>query len=109
VIHKWEDDAIIESLTKIKGVGVWTVEMFLIFALGRPDVFPVADLGVRSALRDRFNLPDLPKPEEARALGHSWRPYRSVASWYLWRSLDPEHKAPSTPTSLTATKASAPK
>ncbi len=109
VIHQWDDDAIIACLTTIKGVGVWTAEMFLIFALGRPDVFPVGDLGVRAALRDRYELPDLPKPEAARALGDAWRPFRSVASWYLWRSLEPQHKTATTSTSPTATKASAPK
>ena len=67
------------SLTAIKGVGVWTAEMFLIFALNRPDVLPVGDLGVRVALRDRLGLPELPKPERCRALAEPWRPYRSVA------------------------------
>lgn len=86
--HDWEDDAIIESLTAIKGIGVWTAHMFLIFALNRPDVWPVGDLGVRAALRHRHGLAELPSPKECEALGDPWRPYRSVASWYLWRSLE---------------------
>jgi DNA-3-methyladenine glycosylase II len=89
-LHRWGDERIVESLTSVKGIGVWTAEMFLIFGLGRPDVFPVGDLGVRAALRDRLGLPEMPKPEACRPLGESWRPYRSVASWYLWRSLDPQ-------------------
>lgn len=111
VIHKWDDDGIIARLTTVKGIGVWTAEMFLIFALARPDVFPVGDLGVRAALRNRFDLPDLPKADAARALAEAWRPYRSVASWYLWRSLEPQHRAPTVPTtnSQAAMKASAPK
>ena len=91
-IHELDDDAIVANLTAIKGVGVWTAEMFLIFALSRPDVLPVGDLGVRAAIRDRYGLPDLPKPEACRALAEPWRPFRSVASWYLWRSLDPAFK-----------------
>ena len=107
-IHKWDDDTIIARLTTVKGVGVWTAEMFLIFALGRPDVFPVGDLAVRAALRDRFGLPDLPKPEAARSLAETWRPFRSVASWYLWRSLEPQHKEPAILLSSTGLKASEP-
>ncbi len=79
-------------MTSIKGVGVWTAEMFLIFSLNRPDVLPVGDLGIRAALRDRHGLPDLPKPQVCRELAEPWRPFRSVASWYLWRSLDPAHR-----------------
>jgi DNA-3-methyladenine glycosylase II len=81
----WEDEAIIVSLTAIKGIGRWTAEMFLIFALNRPDVLPVTDLGIRAALRDLHNLPDLPKPGQCVALTERWRPYRSVAMWYLWK------------------------
>lgn len=96
-IHRYPDDAIVENLTSIKGVGVWTAEMFLIFALNRPDVLPVADLGVRSAIRDRYGLPELPKPDACRTLAEPWRPFRSVASWYLWRSLDPAYRGATTP------------
>jgi DNA-3-methyladenine glycosylase II len=85
----WEDETIIASLTAVKGIGVWTAEMFLIFALNRPDVLPVGDLGVRVGIRDRHGLAELPKPQHCRELAEPWRPFRSVASWYLWRSADP--------------------
>jgi DNA-3-methyladenine glycosylase II len=81
----WDDEAIIASLTAIKGIGRWTADMFLIFALNRPDVLPVGDLGVRAALRDRHGLAALPKPSECPPLAEHWRPYRSIAIWYLWR------------------------
>ena len=84
----WTDEAIIESLVSIKGVGVWTAEMFLIFALNRPDVLPSGDLGVRAGIRDRYALAELPRPSECPALAEIWRPYRSIASWYLWRGAD---------------------
>ncbi len=90
--HRWNDQEVVTRLTSIKGVGVWTAEMFLIFSLGRPDVFPVGDLGVRAAIRDWLGLPEMPKPEFCRPLGEPWRPFRSVASWYLWKSLDPAFK-----------------
>jgi DNA-3-methyladenine glycosylase II len=83
-----EDAAVIEHLTQVKGVGVWTVHMFLIFALRRPDVLPTGDLGIRAAMKKAYGLADLPKPEEMAKIAASWRPYASVASWYLWRSLD---------------------
>ena len=90
----WDDEAIVARLISIKGVGVWTAEMFLIFALNRPDVLPVGDLGVRVALRDRYGLAELPKPHECRALAEPWRPFRSVAIWYLWKEFDtPVRKA----------------
>ena len=85
----WDDAAIIQSLTSIKGIGVWTAEMFLIFAaLNRPDVLPVGDLGIRAGLRDRHGLAELPKPRECHALAEHWRPYRTIASWYLWKGVD---------------------
>jgi DNA-3-methyladenine glycosylase II len=83
-----EDSAIIENLTQVKGVGVWTVHMFLIFALRRVDVLPTGDLGVRLAMKKAYELADLPKPAEMERIAAPWRPYCSVASWYLWRSLD---------------------
>jgi DNA-3-methyladenine glycosylase II len=83
-----EDAAVIEHLTRVKGIGVWTVQMFLIFALRRPDVLPTGDLGVRAAIKKAYGLPDLPKPQEMEKIAAAWRPYCSVASWYLWRSLD---------------------
>ncbi|WP_165250082.1 DNA-3-methyladenine glycosylase family protein [Paludisphaera soli] len=84
----WDDDAIIAALTSIKGVGIWTAHMFLIFAMNRPDVLPVGDLGVRAAIKAIHELAELPKPPDCHDLTEHWRPYRSVASWYLWRSLD---------------------
>jgi DNA-3-methyladenine glycosylase II len=84
----WEDEAIIASLTSVKGIGVWTAEMFLVFALNRPDVLAVGDFGIRVALRNRFGLAELPKPGECRALTEPWRPFRSIAMWYLWRGSD---------------------
>ena len=82
------DAAIIERLTQVKGIGVWTVHMFLIFALRRLDVLPTGDLGVRNAIRRAYNLEALPSPAEMEAMAVAWRPYCSVASWYLWRSLE---------------------
>ena len=83
-----EDAAVIEHLTRVKGIGVWTVHMFLIFALRRADVLPIGDLGVRAAIKKAYGLSDLPKPDEMERIATPWRPYRSVACWYLWRSLE---------------------
>ncbi len=87
-IGRYSDDKIIEQLTAVKGIGRWTAQMFLIFALGRLDVFPHDDLGVRSAIRKRYDLDELPDVETSTAIAAKWRPYTSVASWYCWRSLD---------------------
>lgn len=87
-LHRHDDETIITELTRVKGIGRWTAEMFLIFSLNRPDVLPVADLGIRVGLRDHHNLADLPKPAQCIELAAPWRPFRSVAMWYLWRSLD---------------------
>lgn len=84
------DTAVIETLTQVKGVGVWTAQMFLMFALGRPDVLPVADLGIRMAMKKAYDLAELPKPAEMERIAAPWRPWCSIASWYLWRSLDNE-------------------
>jgi DNA-3-methyladenine glycosylase II len=84
----WEDAAITKSLTSVKGIGVWTAEMFLIFVLNRPDILPVGDLGVRVGLRDRHGLAELPAPRDCHALAEHWRPYRSIASWYIWKGAD---------------------
>lgn len=86
--RKLEDQAVIAHLTRVKGVGVWTAQMFLIFALRRPDVLPTGDLGVRVAIKKAYGLENLPKPAEMERIAQPWRPYCSVASWYLWRSLD---------------------
>ena len=83
-----EDSHVVENLTKVKGVGVWTVHMFLIFALRRPNVLPTGDLGVRMAMKKAYGLQDLPTPAEMERIAQAWHPYCSVASWYLWRSLD---------------------
>ncbi len=82
------DHEVIEHLTQVKGIGVWTAHMFLMFALERPDVLPTGDLGIRSAIRKAYGLADLPHPKQIEELAVSWRPYCSVASWYLWRSLE---------------------
>ncbi len=83
------DHAVIERLTQVKGIGSWTVHMFLIFALRRPDVLPTGDLGIRNAIRKAYGLAELPLPAEVETMALKWRPYRTVASWYLWRSLEP--------------------
>jgi len=88
-LSKLEDDAIIEMLTQVKGIGVWTVHMFLIFSLGRLNVLPVGDLGIRNAIQRLYGLDHAPVAAEIEALAdeRGWRPYCSIASWYLWRSL----------------------
>ena len=86
-LPKMSDDEVIENLTQVKGIGRWTAEMFLIFSLGRQDVLPVHDLGLRKGVQMAFSLTELPKPKEVEKLGERWRPYRSIATWYLWKSL----------------------
>jgi DNA-3-methyladenine glycosylase II len=83
-----DDAQVIECLTQVKGIGTWTAHMFLMFALERPDVLPTGDLGIRNAIRKAYNLDRLPSPAEIEELARQWRPWCSVASWYLWRSLD---------------------
>jgi 3-methyladenine DNA glycosylase/8-oxoguanine DNA glycosylase len=87
-LHALEDDAIVERLVQVRGIGRWTVEMLLIFRLGRPDVLPVADFGVRHGFRLAYGKREMPTPAELTKHGERWRPYRSVASWYLWRAVD---------------------
>jgi DNA-3-methyladenine glycosylase II len=82
------DHEVIEHLTQVKGIGVWTAHMFLIFALRRLDVLATGDLGVRSAIRKAYQLEELPHPQQMEELAIAWRPYSSVAMWYLWRSLE---------------------
>jgi DNA-3-methyladenine glycosylase II len=82
------DEEIIELLSQVRGVGVWTVQMFLLFALERPNVMPLTDFGIRNAVRQAYGLAEMPKPAELAELAKKWHPYCSVASWYLWRSLD---------------------
>jgi DNA-3-methyladenine glycosylase II len=87
-LDELSDEEISAELTAVKGLGQWTADMFLIFHLGRPDVLPVGDLGVRRAARDAYGLPEYPLPPELERLAEPWRPWRSLASLYLWRSLD---------------------
>ena len=82
------DEAIIEAVTAVKGIGVWTAQMFLMFRLGRPDVLPVLDFGIRNAVRLAYGLRKMPKAAQLERIAAPWRPYRTVACWYLWRSLD---------------------
>ncbi len=82
------DDEVIQHLSQVKGIGTWTAQMFLIFALRRPDVLPTGDLAVRAAIKKAYRLRDLPTPARMEKIAASWRPYRSIAAWYLWRSLD---------------------
>jgi DNA-3-methyladenine glycosylase II len=87
-VHSLPDADIIASLTRVKGVGRWTAEMFLIFRLGRLDILPDLDLGVRNAIKRAYRLRKLPSSERVHQIGAKWAPYRSVATWYLWRSVD---------------------
>lgn len=84
---KMSDDEIANQLIQVKGIGKWTAEMFMIFCLGRPDIFPVGDLGVRKAIQKLYTLPELPTPSTMLAISQPWKPYRSIATWYLWKSL----------------------
>jgi DNA-3-methyladenine glycosylase II len=87
-LHEMTDEDIIAALTQIKGVGVWTAQMFLIFRLGRPDVLPTLDLGIQKGVQRAYGLRKLPKPEKVQKIGKKWAPYRTVGSWYMWRLLD---------------------
>ena len=87
-LQRLTDNEVIEALIQVKGIGVWTAQMFLIFSLGRMDVFPHDDLGVRAAIRNLYGLEELPDKETSHRIATPWRPYASVASWYCWRSLE---------------------
>jgi DNA-3-methyladenine glycosylase II len=87
-LGRLSDDAIIEHLVQVKGIGRWTVQMFLIFRLGRPDVLPELDLGVQNAIQRAYALKKRPSPKDVLEIGARWRPFASIASWYLWRSLE---------------------
>jgi DNA-3-methyladenine glycosylase II len=87
-LEAYSDDEIVERLSKVRGIGPWTAEMFLIFQLRRPDVWPVDDFGVRKGYAIAHELSTLPKPKELAALGELYRPYRSIAAWYCWRAND---------------------
>ena len=88
LLQSLDDDDIVERLTSVRGIGRWTVEMMLIFKLGRPNVLPVADLGVRKGYQLAYNTDELPSAAELTEAGECWSPYRSMASWYLWRATD---------------------
>lgn len=89
-LHGLDNAAIVDRLTRVRGVGPWTVQMYLMFGLGRPDILPATDLGIRKAVQALRGLGDLPEPEEVERQGAAWAPFRTIAAWYLWRSLDLE-------------------
>lgn len=86
-LHRLDDDAVVDLLTAVPGIGRWTAEVFLIFQLQRMDVFPAGDLALLTAMARLYGWSERPRPQEARCVAERWRPYRSIASWYLWRSL----------------------
>ncbi len=87
-LERFGDDEIIAMFSQVRGVGVWTAQMFLMFALERPNVLPLGDYGIRNAVRQAYGLAAMPKPAELQKIAEKWDPYCTVASWYLWRSLD---------------------
>jgi DNA-3-methyladenine glycosylase II len=87
-LHQLDDSKIIEALTAVKGIGRWSAQMFLMFRLGRPDVLPDNDLGIRKGLQRAYRMRTLPPPKKVQAIGARWSPYATYACWYLWRSLD---------------------
>lgn len=88
-ITRCSDEEVIERLIPVRGIGRWTAEMFLIFSLARPDVLPVTDLGLRAGVQRHYGLAELPDKETLATLAEPWRPYRSVATWYIWKSVTP--------------------
>jgi DNA-3-methyladenine glycosylase II len=99
-----DDESVIAALTAVKGIGRWTAEMFLMFRLHRPDVLPVGDLGIVTAVQKAYGLRKRPTPDRLRKLGDAWKPYRTVACWYLWRSLDNPGAAASPSSAKTSRK-----
>ncbi len=89
-LHELDDPGVMETLTSIKGVGPWTAQMFLMFRLRRPDILPELDLGIQKGIQRAYRLRALPSPDRVRQIGTKWAPYRTIAAWYLWRSLDGE-------------------
>lgn len=87
-LHELDDNAVIDELVKVRGIGRWTAQMVLMFRLGRPDILPELDLGVQKAVQKMRRMRKLPTPEKLQKIGEVWSPYRTVASWYLWRSLE---------------------
>src|ERR1700692_934873 len=86
--QQMSDEELVERLVSVRGIGAWTVEMFLIFRLGRPDVLPIHDYGVQKGFALTYGKKEIPKPRELAAFGERWRPYRTVASWYMWRAIE---------------------
>ena len=97
IVRKLDDEAIVERLIAVRGVGRWTVEMLLIFQLGRPDVLPVDDFGVRNGFRIAYGLRKMPTPKNVARHGERWKPYRTAAAWYLWRAADRAKEAKKVP------------
>jgi DNA-3-methyladenine glycosylase II len=97
-LERLDDESVIARLTSVKGFGRWTAEMFLMFRLHRPDVLPVDDLGIVNAVQRLYNLRQRPDAKKLQKLGEAWKPYRSVASWYLWQTLknEPALQTPTT-------------
>ena len=94
-LRRMSDEEIVERLTRVRGIGRWTVEMLLMFRLGRPDVLPVGDYGVRKGFSLAYRTGAMPTPKELTSYGERWRPYRTVASWYMWRAVDlPQDELP---------------
>ena len=87
-LHELSDDEVIAALTRVKGIGPWTAQMFLMFRLGRPDVLPDLDLGIQKGIQRAYRLRKLPPPEKVKKMGAKWAPHRTIAAWYLWRLLD---------------------
>jgi DNA-3-methyladenine glycosylase II len=87
-LRRMSEEEILERLTQVRGIGEWSVQMFLMFRLGRPDVLPIHDLGIRKGFQRVYGHKDVPKPQFILEHGERWRPYRSIASWYLWRAAD---------------------
>ncbi|MEO8016377.1 MAG: DNA-3-methyladenine glycosylase 2 family protein [Pseudomonadota bacterium] len=103
ILHSLADDEIIERITQVRGIGRWTVEMMLMSRLGRPDVLPIDDFGVRNGFRLAYGLRGMPTPRALAEFGARWTPYRSVAAWYLWRAVD-LHRAGKLPAPATHTR-----
>ncbi len=101
---RMHDEQLIEHLTALKGVGRWTAQMYLVFSLGRPDVFPHDDLGIRSAIRNLYGLAELPDRHTCHRVAEPWRPYATVASWYCWRSLELVKREEGSPRSTPRTR-----
>jgi DNA-3-methyladenine glycosylase II len=87
-LHEMPDDEVIKHLTQVKGIGLWTAQIFLMFSLQRPDVLPTGDYGVQAAIKRHYRKRKMPKPKDMEKIARAWAPYRSVACWYLWRSLN---------------------